>query len=1212
MKKSTLRFLHTSGIFLLLTASQANLADDTDIFLGNNQTTLAPTPNILFIMDDSGSMGSTITVNVATYDSTATYANTFNDNNLYYVFDGLTFVGAIPVNDFTCQDAIDEMTTDGGGFANLAEQVGTSTSAGVKNWDDPSFSDTATYTDASGTSIPATRYTIECQEDQGIHGATTSSGDKYTGFHGWSSSSTNQFNWNTSFSEPYTIVNLHRANWIMDPNAATNKTVARFTVLQDVLHDLIGDLDLVNVGLMGFRDVDHGGRIHMPINNINSGTTRTDFVDAINGMPTRYCENNNCAGNKSTTYVPGWFPKLPNWTPLTETLYEAMLYFKGDTAKFSGLTSTPTAQRSHADAFVAAGSNQFKSPITEACQPNFAILLTDGSPTRDVEVNNDVPNLPHITDCSAGYSNKHGKCIDELAGYMAGNDATAVGGADWTDTDINAVIDEKQTVKVYPIGFDNANLKALMDDIAAMAGTKSYTANDAVSLKAAFIEIIGEALETETTFVSPAVSVSASNQLRHSDNVYFALFRPSEYTRWHGNLKKYKIAVVSNPTNTGFTVEIQGIDDSGNYVKAINDGLTLPSSRNLWTAQSEPPDGTSIIDGGYAHELTASRKVYTYLGNSANLTDTSNDVAKTNTAITKTMMGIGSQPDAYRDELLDWTNGMDTQDWNGDGSTTDPNFYVADPLHSKPVVVNYDAANYSNPDSVLFFGDNMGMLHAVDTDDGREIFSYLPEELLPNIDKFYQNSASSQKVYGLDGPVTVWVNDVNGDGDVQDTNEFIYLYVGMRRGGRNYYVLDVTNKTAPKFKYQISGGQGPSAGVYPDFHELGQTWSAPKLAKIRWGCSGTTGCGINDYKEVMFFGGGYDGNQDISSLQGNSDSMGRAIYMIDPRNGDKLWSAGPNSTTEQHDYTNSEMTNSMVADLSVIDLDGDGFHDTLFATDIMGQVWRFDFNKEYTGTGDILVNNGSGGGGIIADLSNKSTVSSIDYEHRFFSAPDVAFFNQTGKKAYVTVSLGSGYRPSPLSTTMEDWFYSFKDYNVFNPPVSYNYYKDYSNPSAVERRLKGSDLGVSTATGASFTFGWRRQLTADGEKSLSRSVTFNNEVAFTTFHPTPTGATLCSGDVGIAQYYFVNAANGKPTRNLDTSDDTTGNIILNASATLPSNTGIPPEPAVVFVDGTRQVKQADGSLKTHKVSEGALCIGLNCIKAELEPVNKSFWRVNEK
>ena len=51
---------------------------------------------------------------------------------------------------------------------------------------------------------------------------------------------------------------------------------------------------------------------------------------------------------------------------------------------------------------------------------------------------------------------------------------------------------------------------------------------------------------------------------------------------------------------------------------------------------------------------------------------------------------------------------------------------------------------------------------------------------------------------------------------LSDSGDHVYLYTGMRRGGSNYYALDVTDRNNPELLWTIQGGSG-------DFAELGQS-----------------------------------------------------------------------------------------------------------------------------------------------------------------------------------------------------------------------------------------------------------------------------------------------------------------------------------------------------------------------------------------------------
>ena len=67
---------------------------------------------------------------------------------------------------------------------------------------------------------------------------------------------------------------------------------------------------------------------------------------------------------------------------------------------------------------------------------------------------------------------------------------------------------------------------------------------------------------------------------------------------------------------------------------------------------------------------------------------------------------------------------------------------------------------------------------------------------------------------------------------------------------------------------------------------MGQTWSTPTFAKVK----------IGGEKHVAIIGGGYNNGQD--NVGYHVDATGNAIYMIDVKSGDVVWSAGgdPNAS----------------------------------------------------------------------------------------------------------------------------------------------------------------------------------------------------------------------------------------------------------------------------------------------------------------------------
>ena len=93
---------------------------------------------------------------------------------------------------------------------------------------------------------------------------------------------------------------------------------------------------------------------------------------------------------------------------------------------------------------------------------------------------------------------------------------------------------------------------------------------------------------------------------------------------------------------------------------------------------------------------------------------------------------------------------------------------------------------------------------------------------------------------------------------------------------------------------------------------------------------------------------------------------------------------------------------------------------------------------------------------------------------------------------------GSGHRAHPLDTSNEDWFFSIRDFNVFNTVLT----EDYDEPVMFDDLIDITD--DLTPMLMSSDAGWRLKLEAGpGEKSFTESLTFKGTTLFTTFSPTP-------------------------------------------------------------------------------------------------------------
>lgn len=699
---------------------------------------------------------------------------------------------------------------------------------------------------------------------------------------------------------------------------------------------------------------------------------------------------------------------------------------------------------------------QYISPIKDQCQSNAIILLSDGQPLNSNQsvlsgARDGVKTLMgRADDCSAvpgqilpnvtGNTLSDGRCGVELTSFLATQDQ-------------NPDVDGTNTIKTYTVGFgvsDNAGAENYLRSLASSGGGKYYSATGASALVEAFQSIINDIDSNARSYAAPVYTVDPGSLLAHSKDIYLPLFENSALPRWSGNLKKFKL------------------NDSGKIIDKNGDeavdakGVLKSTAVDYWADTSAVVAGdlNPITSGGTASQIVPSTRNLLTDDGSTTL------AALNTTSATKALLGNAGMSDDYQNQLIQFIKG-----YAADGVT--PRKHIGDILHSKPTVVSYSSQQ------VVFFGTNEGYLHAVDAADatttggGKEKFAFMPSALLKNIEGQLTNTELTgglKRIYGVDGSMTVWINDKNKNGKVDAADgDTAYLYFGLRRGGAHMYALNVTNPDAPELLWKLSNTD-------TGFSQLAETWSKPVVAKLRYKPSSSADPVTDD---VLIFGGGYDNRLDEidrTARAGLATAKGNGIYIVNARTKALIWS-----------YAGANLQHSVPGNVRVLDLDRNGSIDRLYFGDTGGNVWRVDLNADDTDDDASLF-----------DVKNDAKVrlfaslggSGSDYR-KFFYEPDVSFFRHGGKYALL-ISIGSGHRSRPLGTNIEDRFYVLYDENVLNIPET------------APAPLTEADLVSSTALmGGSFLpsyKGWYKSLvTGHGEKVLASPIIFMNKVMFTTF-----------------------------------------------------------------------------------------------------------------
>lgn len=469
--------------------------------------------------------------------------------------------------------------------------------------------------------------------------------------------------------------------------------------------------------------------------------------------------------------------------------------------------------------------------------------------------------------------------------------------------------------------------------------------------------------------------------------------------------------------------------------------------------------------------------------------------------------------------LINWVRGTNTQgDDNPDKLLTSVRGYLhGDVLHSRPVVVNYNRSNPSDDrDIVVYYGANDGMIHAVkggqDNADGVEKWAFIPTEFYNRFSRLFLESpittAAAPRTYFADGPVSanlVFVQDLSDPANPIDrlagTGAKAQIYVGMRRGGRIYYSLDVINPDAPVFKWKIDN-------TTTDFAELGQTWSEAKVAKVKLTtCPGTADAQGNC--RVLIFGAGYDAAANDPATQGTA-TMGRGIFVVDAVTGTLIWRASPDAVAPSVGVNRqvSGMTFAIPADLAVIDSDRDvdRLADRIYAADTGANIWRVNISDPDPSAWTV---------GKVASLGGSGANA-----RKFLFAPDIVQLDDNTD----SILVGSGDREQPFDLTIANRFYMVKDSHAINA---------LPDPAAPVTETDLCPLSIASPDASSCLAdatkkGWRFELRT-GEKVVTGATTLAGVTIFGTNTPASQSAPgQCTGSLGQALIYAVNFATATP------------------------------------------------------------------------------------
>jgi len=306
-------------------------------------------------------------------------------------------------------------------------------------------------------------------------------------------------------------------------------------------------------------------------------------------------------------------------------------------------------------------------------------------------------------------------------------------------------------------------------------------------------------------------------------------------------------------------------------------------------------------------------------------------------------------------DMLNYLRGDNTNEVSNGGLFRDRDSKLGDIVHSSPFYFK----------DVIYAGGNDGMLHAFDArtgldTSGKEIFAYVPGLVFADLIHL-TNSAYTHRYY------------VDMTPHVISTESNDLLVGGLGKGGKGYYCLDVTNAAsissestlANRVKWEFPNTFTTSA----DIADIGYSYSEAFIVQ-----SYDTG-----HPWVVIFGNGYASTNEHAVLFALDAFTGNRIAKID---------------------TGVGSCNGLSTPVPV-DVNMDNKVDYVYAGDLKGNLWKFDFTDTLASNWEVAYYSGSTPKPLFQAKDDAGNTQPITVK------PDVMFHCDPSMPGYIVV-IGTG------------------------------------------------------------------------------------------------------------------------------------------------------------------------------------------------------------
>lgn len=677
-----------------------------------------------------------------------------------------------------------------------------------------------------------------------------------------------------------------------------------------------------------------------------------------------------------------WFTQLYSidprgGTPLQEALRRVGEYYSGNGMGYSG----------------GVGADD---PVQYSCQSNYSILSTDGfwnSNTVTTLGNTDVtvPTLPvsalvpaPVTGLTEG-ANWPRQFYD---GTGTSNSVADVAIHYWA-SDLRTT-GTKATNNVPVNSSDKASWQHMTTFTIGLGadGTKTYQDDYLTSSTGFYSDLLAG---TDTWPAAVRDNATAIDDLWHAAvNGHGQYFSAKNPTALASSLTQVLDDIVSR-TGSAAAVAVANADvsiDNSSFASSYNSGnwsgdlalypidtaTGVPSTTATWTAKALL-DATTVTP--------ATRKIVTYTGVTGTGqgiqfqspdTPLSGSITSRISTAQQTLLNSSSTPPGPTDgaSVLAFLRGDRTLEGTSYRSRSSR---LGDIINAEPVVITSPSFRYADdgyaafklaqsvsattPTRIksVFQAANDGMLHAFNATNGQESWAYVPSFLFagPNRLRDLSKLTNFSHKYYVDGtPISGDVNFSNTcpnagcprPTSLPTADWKTVLVGGLGKGGRGYYALDVTTPTATSeidaatkvlWEFPNSATTGvvnvtttagtTTGGLTMNANKVGYTYGTPVITKTK--AHGWVALVTSGYNNGLDSGG--DGHGYLFVLNART---GVLLHAFDTGVGDSASPNGPSGLTHISGYVSNGQVDNTV--------------EYVYGGDLFGNVWRFDLNDTNT------------------------------------------------------------------------------------------------------------------------------------------------------------------------------------------------------------------------------------------------------------------------